>query len=74
MVIPYCVKDFRGFEVAKRLKLLGAQSVGLMNPYGISGWRASGLPVSGTAALPDYEGARRLQACVEQPSVCIDAG
>jgi rhodanese-related sulfurtransferase len=74
VVVPYCVKDFRGFEVAKRLKRLGAQTVGLMNPYGISGWKARGLPVVGSRGLNKQEGAQRLRSCVEQPAVCIQDG
>ena len=71
VVIPYCVKDFRGFEVAKRLKILGVQKVGLMNPWGISGWKASGLPVAGTRGLQQLEAIRKLDHCVKQPSECI---
>lgn len=74
VVVPYCVKDFRGFEVAKRLKKLGAQTVGLMNPYGLSGWSATGLPVVGTRGLQEQEGSERLRECVGQPSRCINDG
>jgi len=71
VVIPYCVKDFRGFEVAKRLKKLGVRKVGLMNPWGISGWKANGLPVAGTRGLQQQDAMERLKTCVNQPAKCI---
>lgn len=71
VVIPYCVKDFRGFEVAKRLKKLGVRKVGLMNPWGISGWKANGLPVAGTRGLQQKDALERLKTCIEQPARCI---
>ncbi len=71
IVIPYCVKDFRGFEVAKRLKKLGVRNVGLMNPWGISGWKANGLPVAGTRGLQQQEAMEKLNACVNQPAKCL---
>lgn len=37
-VIPYCRKDFRGFEVAKTLKQLGLDNVALLYPSGLNGW------------------------------------
>ncbi len=71
VVVPYCVKDFRGFEVAKRLKDLGVKTVGLMNPWGIAGWKSVGLPVSGTRGLQPLEAIQKLEDCVKQPSECI---
>ena len=71
VVIPYCVKDFRGFEVAKRLKQLGARKVGLMNPWGISGWKAVGLPVVGTRGFQQQDALEKLKTCVNQPAKCI---
>lgn len=71
VVVPYCVKDFRGFEVAKRLKQRGVKTVGLMNPWGISGWNATGFPVAGTRGLKEHEALQRLQVCVNRPAECI---
>lgn len=71
VVIPYCVKDFRGFEVAKRLKKMGVRKVGLMNPWGISGWKSSGLPVAGTRGLQDKDAMQKLKSCVTQPGQCV---
>jgi len=71
VVIPYCVKDFRGFEVAKKLKLQGIKRVGLMNPWGITGWKAVGLPVTGSKALNKKDAEIRLQKCADKPEGCI---
>lgn len=71
VVVPYCVKDFRGFEVAKRLKLNGVRHVGLMNPYGISGWRKVGLPVAGPNDFPEEMAADKLKECVATPKSCV---
>jgi rhodanese-related sulfurtransferase len=39
-VIPYCLKDFRGFEAAKMLKRHGLNNVVLMYPHGLKGWQS----------------------------------
>jgi phage shock protein E len=51
VVVPYCLKDFRGFEGARRLRELGFEDVRLMQKLGINGWKAAGLPTAG--AVPD---------------------
>ncbi|MGB7996993.1 MAG: rhodanese-like domain-containing protein [Photobacterium halotolerans] len=43
-VVPYCLKDFRGFETAKALQNKGLKNVVLMEPAGLNGWRSAGLP------------------------------
>lgn len=45
-VVPYCLKDFRGFEVARHLKNKGLNNVVLMEPAGLNGWRSAGLPIT----------------------------
>lgn len=74
VVVPYCVKDFRGFEMAKQLKLNGIRNVGLMHPYGISGWRKVGLPVAGPRDLPEQAAADKLKTCVIDPKGCVKDG
>ncbi len=74
VVIPYCVKDFRGFEVAKSLKLQGIKTVGLMNPYGIAGWKKVGLPISGPQALSEEKAIEQLMSCAKQPDGCVKNG
>lgn len=45
LVIPYCAKDFRGFEVARALREHGVPNVALMAEHGIVAWTKAGLPV-----------------------------
>lgn len=44
-VVPYCVKDFRGYEVARKLKSMGHKNVFMMNPPGLNGWKKRGKPL-----------------------------
>lgn len=46
MVVPYCLKDFRGFEVARALMEKGLDNVYMMEPAGFNGWRSLGLPIA----------------------------
>lgn len=62
-VIPYCIKDFRGFEMARSLAERGLQNVGIMQPYGIAGWRRMGLPLAAPEGLSDPEAQAELMAC-----------
>lgn len=40
LVIPYCMKDFRGYEVARALKKHGIKdNIRLIEGYGLSAWR-----------------------------------
>lgn len=56
LVISYCVKDFRGYEVAQDLLESGVRNAVIMEPYGIKGWSDVGLPVvSGPAGDRDKE-------------------
>lgn len=56
-VVPYCMKDFRGFEVARALRdKKKLSNVVMMNPSGLVGWKASGLPL----AIGGNDGVREL--------------
>ncbi len=46
LVISYCVKDFRGYEVALALSKVGVKNTGIMKPYGLKGWKDLKLPVT----------------------------
>lgn len=46
LVISYCIKDFRGYEVALALSKVGVKHIGIMKPYGLKGWKDLGLPVA----------------------------
>ncbi len=72
-VIAYCLKDFRGFELAKALKQkAGIQQAAIMNPYGINGWKTLGLPVTGQRALSKIEAQQQLQTCIKNPNDCLN--
>lgn len=69
-VVSYCIKDFRGFEMARSLRDAGIPNAVILNPYGIKGWIAEGLPTVGAKALTVEEGKARLAACVQDPAIC----
>jgi len=47
IIVAYCLKDFRGYEVAKALKTNGLENVYTMAVPGLNGWKASKLPTKG---------------------------
>ena len=51
LVIAYCVKDFRGYEAARKLRSYGVNAA-IMTPHGLRGWIEAGLPVAGPRGLP----------------------
>jgi len=71
LVVPYCVKDFRGFEVAKSMKQLGLKHVATLSPYGIKGWLQAGLPVVRAKRSTEQQAAQTLMQCAMEPSVCL---
>jgi rhodanese-related sulfurtransferase len=70
LVIPYCIKDFRGFEMARSLAEIGVHNVGIMQPYGIAGWQHLGLPVVRRDGLSESEALDKLAQCA-QTGNCI---
>ncbi|MFC6671370.1 chromate resistance protein ChrB domain-containing protein [Marinobacterium aestuariivivens] len=70
-VVSYCVKDFRGFEMARTLAELGVRNSVILNPYGISGWVANGLPVAGAKSMTETEASERLADCAQDPDRCL---
>lgn len=46
LVISYCIKDFRGYEVALALSKVGVKNTGIMKPYGLKGWKDLNLPLA----------------------------
>lgn len=70
LVVPYCVKDFRGYEVARAMQRSGIERVAIMNPYGIKGWRSLGLPVAGKKAASDNVALRTLDNCLKEKTLC----
>jgi len=62
LVVPYCLKDFRGFEGARVLARRGIH-VALLEGYGVSAWKKAGLPLAGEAVgRTDPEAAKVLRS------------
>ena len=73
-IVAYCLKDFRGFELAKAMKQrAGIKQVAILNPYGINGWRLAGLPVTGTRGLTSEAAEKKLRLCVANPDQCLSS-
>lgn len=69
LVIGYCLKDFRGYEVAKALAHLGVKNVATLDKPGINGWKAYGLPTYKPGDT-EAEALARLKACADQGERC----
>lgn len=68
-VIAYCVKDFRGYEVARMMKNKGLDQAAVMRPFGLSGWQASELPLQTPEEDPEAA-ITRLHKCSKERSTC----
>ena len=54
LVIPYCLKDLRGFEAARVLRERGVPNVALFEGFGLAGWSdAANLPLAGARSGMD---------------------
>jgi len=71
LVISYCVKDFRGYEVARAIKSLGKEESAIMLPYGIRGWADLGLPIFKFDEVSEQDAANRLASCAAEPNKCL---
>lgn len=71
LVIPYCVKDFRGFEVASAMRRLGLRQVATLSPNGLKGWLQAGLPVVRPGESGERQASADLMRCAMEPSLCI---
>ncbi len=71
LVIGYCIKDFRGFELARALADVGVAHTAIMKPYGITGWRSLGLPTTGIDGLSESAALEQLQRCAQGVSQCL---
>lgn len=69
-VVSYCIKDFRGFEMAKALRQAGVENAVILKPYGMKGWLSQGLPMVGTRALDESEAASQMRRCVHATGGC----
>lgn len=70
-VVSYCVKDFRGFEMAKALANAGVAHSVIMRPYGIKGWAALGLPVTGERGMTEEAARKDLNDCLSAHGECL---
>lgn len=71
LVIGYCIKDFRGFELARALSGVGVKNTAIMNPYGIAGWRHLGLPTTGLNGLSEDAALAQLHDCATGTRRCL---
>lgn len=71
-VVAYCIKDFRGFEMARSLRDAGIGNAVILKPYGIKGWIEEGLPTTGRTAMPEAQARERLAVCAHLPPGCRD--
>lgn len=69
-VVAYCIKDFRGFEMARSLRDAGVGNAVILNPYGIKGWIADGLPTVGDKAMTAAAAQARMTECLASPEAC----
>lgn len=82
-VISYCVKDFRGYEVARKMLHNGVHTVAVMKPHGLAGWKSKGLPLvdttlaaaknsgaAGTLQTIEQQAVKALQACARDTASC----
>lgn len=70
LIIPYCVKDFRAYEVAKALNDRGLERVAIMNPYGLKGWIELGLPIK-KQHQDLKESVSQLKSCSQNVARCV---
>lgn len=70
LIIAYCVKDFRGVELAKALQNAGFRQASILEELGLSGWKRSGLPTAVAGRRNDREAMSALMVCVEDPTGC----
>ncbi len=70
-VISYCVKDFRGYEVARKMLENGVNRVAVMQPHGLSGWRSVGLPLSSPENTANNIVKEQLYRCAKEQQTCL---
>lgn len=71
LVIAYCLKDFRGFEVAKALREAGVEHAATLQEQGINGWKKAGLPTYLANVRSAEQSAEALTDCARAPQSCL---
>jgi rhodanese-related sulfurtransferase len=70
LVVAYCLKDFRGFEVAKALRQSGVHKALILAELGINGWKRQGLPTVVMGKGSESQGLALLDECAHDKSKC----
>lgn len=70
LIVAYCLKDFRGVEVAKALARVGFNQAGILGELGLNGWKQKGLPTAVAGKRSDQEAAAALLACANDTERC----
>jgi rhodanese-related sulfurtransferase len=70
LVVAYCLKDFRGFEVAKALRNGGVGKSLILAELGINGWKKQGLPTVIAGTRTERQGIDLLAECARDRSHC----
>jgi rhodanese-related sulfurtransferase len=73
LLVPYCVKDFRGYEVARSLFRYGNAKAVIMQPFGLKGWSSLDLPLQGELKLSKAEASQAMSECIRIPENCLGA-
>ena len=71
IVVPYCVKDFRGYEVARSLYRYGNTKAVIMQPFGLKGWSSLNLPLQGSLKLSNSDAEMAMRNCMNAPEHCL---
>jgi rhodanese-related sulfurtransferase len=72
LVIAYCLRDFRGFEVARALREAGVQQSAILAELGLRGWKERGLPTVLAHQSVDRPAHNPLRACALDPAKCME--
>lgn len=70
LVIGYCLKDFRGYEVAKALTEVGVTNLVTLKHPGLNGWKADGLPLYKPGKNTEDNALAHLKQCADSPAMC----
>lgn len=70
LIVSYCLRDFRGYEVARALQELGYPVSSTLAESGVKGWKERGLPTDSFGSADDVESRERLLLCAQRPEAC----
>ncbi len=73
IVVSYCLKDFRGYEVARKLLHHGVENSAVMDPHGYVAWRTLGLPIQ-TRNEEESVALAELNECAASWKKCLGQG